>query len=90
MTVEPSSASLPIPLAPLVMMPDGELHGADTLENRALVRRIHACYHACEGLSTEELEAGIIADMSRIMAQVIPLLQERESLVQRSSLRQAS
>lgn len=61
----------------LVLTAEGELHGADTLENRELARRIHACVVACEGISTEELECGIVADMRRVIAEVVPLLQDR-------------
>lgn len=56
---------------------EGDLLGDDTPENRDVVRRIHACVNACEGISTEELENGIIRDMQRVIAQVIPLLQDR-------------
>lgn len=56
---------------------EGSLHGDDTPENRELVRRIHACVNACEGISTEELENGIIQDMCRALQQVIPLLQQQ-------------
>ncbi len=80
-----------IPKTPaFVLSLEGEIHGNDTPENRELVRRIHACYKACEGISTDELEAGIIADMGRIIAQVVPLLKERETLIKKSNLRQAS
>lgn len=54
---------------------EGELHGEDTEENREIVRRIHACVNACEGISTEELENGIVADMRRVLAQVVPVLE---------------
>jgi hypothetical protein len=57
----------------------GDIHGDDTRENREIVRRIHACVSACEGISTEELEKGIVADMRRVIAQVVPLLQERNT-----------
>ncbi|MCA9072029.1 MAG: hypothetical protein KDA84_24040 [Planctomycetaceae bacterium] len=56
---------------------EGELHGEDTEENREIVRRIHACVNACEGISTEELEKGIVADMRRVLAQVVPVLQQQ-------------
>ncbi|MGE3316303.1 MAG: hypothetical protein AB7O26_14400 [Planctomycetaceae bacterium] len=56
---------------------EGELHGEDNPENRDIVRRIHACVNACEGISTEELESGIVQDMKRVIAQVIPLLQDQ-------------
>jgi hypothetical protein len=57
---------------------DGSIHGEDTPENRELVRRIEACLKACEGIATEELEAGIIRDMCRVLADVVPILQDRK------------
>ena len=60
-----------------VLAADGELYGRDTPEGRELVRRIQACVAACEGISTEELERGVIVDMRRVIAQVVPLLRER-------------
>ncbi|MCA8989457.1 MAG: hypothetical protein KDA78_17535 [Planctomycetaceae bacterium] len=57
---------------------DGEILGADTPDNREMIRRIHACIDACEGISTEELEQGIIQDMCRVMGQVVPLLQTKK------------
>jgi len=60
-----------------VVTADGSIHGEDTEQNRELVRRIHACVNACEGISTEELENGIIQDMRDALAQVVPLLQSR-------------
>ena len=56
---------------------DGAIHGKDTPENRDLVRRIHACVKACDGIPTEELEGGIIQEMQSLLAQVVPVLQER-------------
>lgn len=60
-----------------VLSVEGELMGVDTPANRELVRRIEACVRACEGISTEELEHGIIADMRRVLAEVVPVLQQR-------------
>ena len=60
---------------------EGEIHGEDTPDNREIVRRIHACVNACEGISTEELETGIVQDMRRVIAQVIPVLQGRTQRV---------
>ncbi len=60
-----------------VLTPDGSLHGEDIPENREIVRRIHACVDACDGITTEELEKGIIQDMRRALAQVVPTLEER-------------
>lgn len=60
-----------------VLSQEGELCGLGTPGNREIARRIHACLAACEGLTTEELERGIVADMRRVIAQVIPVLQDR-------------
>ncbi len=62
-----------------VVSAEGEIHGEDTPENREIVRRIHACLNACEGLSTEELEKGIVDDMRRVLGQVAPLLEQRDA-----------
>jgi hypothetical protein len=35
----------------------------------AMMRRIQACVAACEGFSTEQLEAGIIQEMQRTLVQ---------------------
>lgn len=58
-----------------ILTMEGELRGEDTEENRDIVRRIHACVNACEGITTEELEKGIIEDMRRVLNDVVPLLQ---------------
>ena len=60
-----------------ILTHEGDLLGQDTLETREIVRRIHACVSACEGISTDELELGIVADMRRVIAEVVPVLQER-------------
>jgi hypothetical protein len=57
-----------------VLTAEGEIYGEDTPENREIVRRIHACVNACEGISTDELEKGIVGDMRRVIAGVVPLL----------------
>ena len=56
---------------------DGAIHGEETPDNQEIVRRIHACVTACEGISTEELERGILQDMQRVLAEVVPVLQDR-------------
>ncbi|MCA8985691.1 MAG: hypothetical protein R3C12_07330 [Planctomycetaceae bacterium] len=70
-------ADNPNPLPQFVITMEGDILGQDTPENRDLVRRIHACVNACEGISTEELERGIIKDMCQVMGQVIPILQQK-------------
>lgn len=70
-----SDASPKVPHFVLTL--DGSLHGEDTPENREIVRRIHACVDACEGISTQELESGIITDMRKVIARVLPILQEQ-------------
>lgn len=72
-TMEQTSAPM------FVLSTDGELHGVDTEGNRELVRRIYACVQACEGISTDELEMGVIAEMKRLLGQVVPLLQNRSA-----------
>jgi hypothetical protein len=61
-----------------VITAEGELHGRQTPESLEIARRIEACFRACEGISTEELENGIIQDMRRVLAQVVPVLQEHK------------
>jgi hypothetical protein len=60
-----------------VVTGEGDLHGEDTAENREVARRIHACVNACEGISTDELEKGILQDMRRVLAQLVPVPQDR-------------
>ncbi|ADG66788.1 hypothetical protein Plim_0944 [Planctopirus limnophila DSM 3776] len=74
-TMEQTSAPM------FVLSTDGELHGVDTEGNRELVRRIYACVQACEGISTDELEMGVVAEMKRLLGQVVPLLQNRSAAV---------
>lgn len=73
------SETEPKPTPHFLLTTEGELHGEDTEENREIVRRIHACVHACEGISTEELEKGIVADMRRVLAQVVPVLEQHNN-----------
>lgn len=58
-----------------VITAEGELHGIDTPENREVVRRIRACVNACEGITTADLEAGVIPQMVAVMQNVQPLLE---------------
>jgi len=63
-----------------VISSEGEILGEDSPENQELVRRVVACVNACDGITTEELENGIIADMRRVISQTAPLLQERSQM----------
>lgn len=65
-----------------VISSEGELLGEDTPENQELVRRVVACVNACDGITTEELEGGIINDMRRVIAQTAPILQERSQMTE--------
>ncbi len=65
-----------------VVSVDGNIHGEDTQENRDIVRRIHACVNACEEISTEELEKGIVQEMQRVIAQVAPLLVDKKTTIE--------
>lgn len=56
---------------------ESQLVGVDTPGNQELLRRIHACVAACEGISTEELEQGVVRQMQELLRQVLPLLQDR-------------
>ncbi|MCA9040862.1 MAG: hypothetical protein KDA65_10980 [Planctomycetaceae bacterium] len=59
-----------------VVTMDGDIHGEDTPENREIVRRIHACWNACDGIPTAELENGIIQDMRNVISTMIPVLNQ--------------
>lgn len=67
------------PAPMFVLSTEGELLGVDTPANREVVRRIEACVAACEGISTEELEAGIVAQMRELLSQMVPVLQARQT-----------
>ena len=57
-----------------VVTSEGELLGEDTPTNRELVRRIEACVNACDGLSTADLEDGIVRQMLKVVTELTPLL----------------
>lgn len=61
-----------------VISTDGSIQGEDTPENRDMARRIHACVNACEGISTEELESGVIREMRTMIAELVPVLQAQQ------------
>lgn len=45
-------------------------------QDAEMLRRIQACVDACEGISTEELEEGIVQDMQRVLREVAPIIAE--------------
>jgi hypothetical protein len=61
----------------LILTSSGDILGMDTPRNREQARRIKACLAACEGIATEELERGLIADMARVLTQVVPMLEAK-------------
>jgi len=74
------------PTGQLVITADGDVYGPDSPENRDLARRIRACINACNGLTTEDLENGLIQDLCRTVMQVGPLLEaQRTSAANRAA-----
>lgn len=61
-----------------VISMEGDIHGEDTPENRETVRRIHACVDACAGISTGELERGVVQEMRQMIAELVPILQAQQ------------
>jgi hypothetical protein len=61
-----------------VISTDGNIQGEDTPENRDIARRIHACVNACDGISTEELESGVVREMRNMIAELVPVLQAQQ------------
>jgi len=73
--------------APLfVLSVEGDLHGLDTPGNRELIRRIEACVRACDGISTEELEQGVVGQMRQLLQDIVPVLQSRQATLQERTL----
>jgi thiamine phosphate synthase YjbQ (UPF0047 family) len=66
----------------LILTTDGEVEVQNTPEMAEFVRRLSACVHACEGITTEELERGIIQDMQRVINEMVPLIQDHKSLLE--------
>ena len=76
---EAAPTATPVALPQFIVTAEGDLLGEDSPESREIARRIEAAVAACEGISTEELEAGIVQDMRRVLAEVVPVLQEQNS-----------
>jgi len=77
--------SIPDDSIRLVITPEGDVYGEGSAANQELVRRIQACVNACDGITTEELEAGIVADMRAVIAQVAPLLEQANAQSKKSA-----
>jgi len=45
-------------------------------QDAEMLRRIQACVDACEGISTQELEEGVVQDMQRVLREVAPIIAE--------------
>lgn len=66
-------------LPPTVSAPHAQETEAEASANpddAALLRRIQACVNACEGISTQELEEGVVQDMQRVIRDVAPIIAE--------------
>ena len=48
----------------------GEIGGGQPDERRANARRIVAAWNACEGLSTEALESGVVRELADVLAKL--------------------
>lgn len=68
-----------------IVTSEGELLGEDTAENRELVRRIRACVNACEGLTTADLEQGIVSQMTTLVSQLAPIIARERSQLAKAS-----
>ena len=68
-----------------VVTADGDLLGEDHAANRELVRRISACVTACEGLTTADLEAGIVSRMMTLVAELTPLMNPTKTPLKKAS-----
>jgi hypothetical protein len=68
--------------APQMQQPMGEMPAsadAVTPDDAAMLRRIQACVNACDGISTQELEEGVVQDMQRVLRDVAPIMAEWSS-----------
>jgi hypothetical protein len=45
-------------------------------QDAEMLRRIQACVDACDGISTKELEEGVVQDMQRVLRDVAPIIAE--------------
>ena len=63
------SVGTPAPQQPMNEQPTPE-------QDAQMLRRIQACVDACEGISTEELEQGVVQDMQRVLREVAPIIAE--------------
>jgi hypothetical protein len=61
----------------VIVTATGEVHGNDHVDTKELARRVSACINACQGISTTELEQGIVEQMRSALTKVIPMLEQR-------------
>jgi hypothetical protein len=71
--------------AQLIITASGDLLGDDTPENRELARRVKACINACHGLTTEELERGVVQELCQTIRELEPLLKSLRSSSERAA-----
>lgn len=72
-----------LPRDRVIVTADGDVLAEDTPVNRDLSRRLLACVNACAGISTEDLESGVVADMRRVIENVAPLLRDKHGELER-------
>ena len=59
---------------------DGEAEFQSPCFDAEDIRRIEACVLACEGITTDDLESGIIRRMQEALVSVVPLLEEAKQM----------
>jgi hypothetical protein len=65
-----------------MQQPGSEMQASEdavTSDDAAKLRRIQACVDACDGISTQELEEGVVQDMQRVLRDVAPIIAEWSS-----------
>src|SRR5690606_26960139 len=72
-----------LPRGRVIVTAEGDVLAEDTPENRDLARRLLACVNACAGISTDDLENGVVADMRRVIENVAPLLRDKRGELER-------
>jgi hypothetical protein len=60
-------------VAQITLTAHGDVYAVDSPQTRELARRVQACVNACAGLSTEDLENGLIDQLREVVKQLAPL-----------------